>query len=180
MKAVMTLRSGNPITLREIVLEDIQPFFEFTKYIFNHLTDYTIDLPTEFSNDIELEKKQISKFASSGNLLLGAFYENKLIGVLDFISNKRNRINHWGKFGISLHADFQNFGIGTQMINMMIEWAKQNGQTKMICLSVHENNTRAIHLYKKLGFIEYGLLKNCIKNVDGRFTNSIEMFLEIE
>lgn len=180
MQKELLMKDDKIITIRKITINDIQAFFEFTKYIFNHLTDYTIDLPTEFSNDIELEKKQISKFSSSGNLLLGAFYENKLIGVLDFISNKRNRINHWGKFGISLHTDFQNFGIGTQMINMMIEWAKQNEQTNMICLSVHENNTRAIHLYKKLGFIEYGLLKNCIKNVDGRFTNSIEMFLEIE
>lgn len=180
MQKELILPDGKIIAFRKVTIDDIQPFFEFTKYIFNHLTDYTIDLPTEFSNDIELEKKQISKFSSPTNLLLGAFYKNKLIGVLDFISNKRDRINHWGKFGISLHADFQNFGIGTQMINMMIEWAKQNGQTKMICLSVHEDNTRAIHLYKKLGFTEYGLLKNCIKNMDGRFTNSVEMFLAIE
>lgn len=179
MKNEFILKDGKTILLRKININDIETFFEFTKYIYHQLTDYTIDLTSEFSNDIELEKNRIAKYNIDCNLLLGAFYENKLIGVLDFISNKRARINHWGNFGISIHHDFQNYGIGKQMLFMLIDWAKQNGQTKMICLSAHENNEHAIYLYKKLGFREYGLLKNCIKNIDGSFTNSIEMFLEI-
>lgn len=179
MQRELVLSNASNITLRKITTADIQSFFEFTHYIYNHLNKYTIDIPNEFSNDITLEKMRIAKYDNNKNLLLGAFYENKLIGVLDFLSNKRARVNHWGNFGISIHEDFQNYGIGKQMITMLIDWAKQNGQTKMICLSVHSTNVRAIHLYKQLGFKEYGLLNNCIKELDGSFTNSIEMVLEI-
>lgn len=165
----------NVILIRTITVEDIAQFYEFSHYIFHNLNLYTVDLPEEFSNSIELEKQCIEKYNQPGNLIIGAFYENKLIGILDFMSNKRKRLKHWGKFGISIHHDYQDKGIGTKLMQYLLDWAKQNEQTKMICLSVHANNLRAIALYKKMGFKEFGYLKNCIEDTDGSFTDSIEM-----
>ncbi len=175
------LNNEYEILLRTILKEDIQAFYNFSKYIFYELNKYTIDTPEEFSHNIDIEKQRIEKFSLSGNLLLGAFYDGQLIGVLDFVSNKRKRINHWGKFGISLHENFQNMGIGRLMLQYMIDWAKQNGQTKMIFLSVHANNTRAIHLYKKMGFVQIGYLKDCIQDVicGNKFIDSLDMMLTI-
>lgn len=168
------------INIRKINNGDIQQFYEFSYYIYNNLNQFTIDTPEEFSNDIVIEKQRIEKFNLPGNLLLGAFYDGQLIGVLDFNSNKRKRINHWGKFGISIHHDFQNRGIGTKMVHFLIEWAKQNGQTKMILLSVHANNERAIALYTKMGFVQCGYFKSCIREKDNSFTDSIDMVLYLD
>lgn len=174
------LNNENDIVMKTIQPDDIQEFYAFSKYIFYELNEYTIDTPEEFSHDIDIEKQRIEKFNLPGNLLLGAFYDGQLIGVLDFNSNKRKRINHWGKFGISIHHDFQNRGIGTKMVRFLIEWAKQNEQTKMILLSVHANNERAIALYNKMGFVQCGYFKNCIREKDNSFTDSIDMVLYLD
>ena len=50
-----------------------------------------------------------------------------------------------------VHRDFQNKGIGTVLLEHLIQIAKQN-QIENITLEVREDNQNAIHLYQKMGF----------------------------
>lgn len=61
-------------------------------------------------------------------------------------------------------------------MNEFVMWARQNGITKKISLVTNENNTKAIDLYKKLGFEKEGLLKkdNFIR---GTYHNTVVMGL---
>ncbi|MBA3602371.1 MAG: GNAT family N-acetyltransferase [Parachlamydiaceae bacterium] len=45
----------------------------------------------------------------------------------------------------------------------IIDWAKQSDTLEKIELNVRASNGRAIALYKKMGFIEEGRLKNRVK-----------------
>ena len=54
------------------------------------------------------------------------------------------------EFAISLFKEYRNQGIGTNLMNKMIDYLKKNGYEKA-SLSVQKENY-AVKLYKKLGF----------------------------
>ena len=60
---------------------------------------------------------------------------------------------------------FQNKGIGTQLINYVIDKYKDN--FKNITLEVRSDNEKEIYLYKKIGFMEKAIRKNYYNDVDG-------------
>lgn len=52
---------------------------------------------------------------------------------------------------IFVHQDFQNKGIGQLLMNLIIDYCKRAG-FEGITLVTERTNSRAIHVYKKLGF----------------------------
>lgn len=80
--------------------------------------------------------------------------ENKVIGyivcwVSDFTAHLHN---------ISVKKDYQNKGVGTKLLNFLIDILKKQGITEIV-LEVRVNNFKAINLYKKHGFKEITIKK---------------------
>ncbi len=67
---------------------------------------------------------------------------------------------------IVVKKDFRNQGIGTLLLEKLIQLAKEKKSTS-ITLEVNEENYSAIHLYKKLGFKQMGSRKNYYDGKDG-------------
>ncbi|ADM97261.1 GNAT family N-acetyltransferase [Dickeya dadantii] len=73
---------------------------------------------------------------------------------------------HWYLIQIQIHPDFQNRGIGKQLIETLLAQASAQGQA--VVLSVLKNNP-ARHLYHRLGFrvtdqIEREFIMTCLPN----------------
>ena len=68
------------------------------------------------------------------------------------------------ELGIALVKEARGKGLGTKLMNSIIEEAKRNGY-KSLSLSVDVANTNAVNLYRKFGFIELGGEKNSITMV---------------
>lgn len=67
--------------------------------------------------------------------------------------------------GIAVQEEYQNKGIGTQLINYLKNFGKEkNVQT--ISLEVDEKNLVAINFYKKMGFVVTNIRKKYYKNND--------------
>jgi RimJ/RimL family protein N-acetyltransferase len=84
---------------------------------------------------------------------------------------------HKAEFGITVHDDFQNKGIGTTLTKHMICIAR-NKRLRKITLKVLTRNKKAIHVYKKCGFkIEAKLRKESL--INGRYYDDyiMSMFL---
>jgi putative acetyltransferase len=64
--------------------------------------------------------------------------------------------SHRAEFGITVHDDYQNMGLGTIMTRYMLDIARDHG-LKKVDLRVVAHNGRAIHVYEKLGFRKEGL-----------------------
>lgn len=64
---------------------------------------------------------------------------------------------HRAEFDIVVHDDFQGKGLGTTLIQYMIEIARERG-LKKVHLKTSTENIRAIRVYEKVGFIIEGRL----------------------
>ena len=88
-----------------------------------------------------------------------------------FLRNETTR--HLTEFGITVHDDYQDKGLGTQLTQHTIDIAREKG-LKKVFLKVFTNNERAIHVYKKCGFkIEGKLEKEHYK--DGEYGDDYRM-----
>ena len=66
---------------------------------------------------------------------------------------------HVGSLGIAVAQRFREQGVGELLLNAIINEAITHlPELKIIMLEVFGNNTTAINLYTKVGFVEYGRL----------------------
>ena len=83
----------------------------------------------------------------------------RIIGRAVLTHNDRPSVRHRAEFGIAVHDDYQNQGIGTELTKFMLDIAERHGLVK-VTLEVFSENNKAIHVYEKCGFIKEGLLTN--------------------
>jgi RimJ/RimL family protein N-acetyltransferase len=99
----------------------------------------------------------------------------RIIGSTTLRFNPREAIRHKAEFGITVHDDYQNMGIGTALLNHMIDVARMKKLHK-VWLHVSTANDRAIQLYKKAGFVVEGKL--CKESfVNGEYRDEYRMAL---
>lgn len=89
-------------------------------------------------------------------------------------------ICHVAELTIVVHEGWQEKGIGMNLMRHLIDWAKQSESIEKIELNVRASNIRAISLYKKMGFMEEGRLKNRVKISSGHYIDDILMAFHIK
>lgn len=85
-----------------------------------------------------------------------------------------NTVDQYEITNIVVKKNYRKKGVGTLLLNNLIEFVKKNKPEK-IYLEVNCNNKSAIALYKKHGFIECGLRKKYYSNTD----DAILMHLQV-
>ncbi|CEL01007.1 hypothetical protein ASPCAL00599 [Aspergillus calidoustus] len=64
--------------------------------------------------------------------------------------------------GISLIASVRGQGYGREAINWVLDWAFEIGALHRVSLEVLSHNERALGLYRSLGFVEEGRLREAV------------------
>ena len=73
--------------------------------------------------------------------------DGRIVGHLVIVPTEDNKVD----LTIFVHQDYQNRGIGQEMMKLIIDYCKKVG-FEGIMLVTERTNARAIHVYKKLGF----------------------------
>nr|WP_275695622.1 GNAT family N-acetyltransferase [Fredinandcohnia sp. SECRCQ15] len=60
------------------------------------------------------------------------------------------------ELGIAISKAARGMGVGTKLMNAIIQQAEEDG-FKALSLSVDPTNLEAVHVYKKIGFKDYGM-----------------------
>lgn len=152
------LKNGQNIIIREAIKSDAKNLVAYVDKISSQ-SDFLTFGPGEFNISVGQEEAFIESLSTQENaLLLVAESEGEIIGNLSFSGGPRPRIAHVGELGISVLAEYWGHGIGTKLMEHLIQWAKESKTIRKVNLRVRSDNHNAIQLYKKLGFIEEGLL----------------------
>lgn len=153
------LNSGQNLVIREALENDAAELLEFVNQVGGE-SDYLSFGAGEFNVSISDEQKFLNKCHSSKNqLFILGFIEDQIAATLHLAAGERPRIQHAGEFGMSVTKKYWSLGIGSYMIDVLINWAKETDMIKKINLRVRTDNTRAVHLYLRKGFKQEGLLR---------------------
>lgn len=68
----------------------------------------------------------------------------------------RGRRKHVAEVGIGVDEDFQGQGVGTKLMEAVLDLADNWYNIARVELTVYADNAAALHLYRKLGFVEEG------------------------
>jgi len=169
-----TTKTGKGITFRYPTIKDTKIF---KNYINKISAEKTFILMQGVQKTLKEEKAWINNFLKNKDkiVIIGAFIENKLIGVSDISLGYGAKI-HIGDFGITIAKEFRGEGIGKKLMELVIQKSIENIEgLKIITLEVFANNPIALPLYKKLGFKEYGSLPNGLKRLS-KYSDSILMY----
>ena len=139
--------------------KDAQKMIEFIKKI----KEENLDTLYHFSHipDYKEEKEFIQNYYDWGGIIFCAKIYDEIVGLITVARYKNPQLKHSVIFGISVLKEYRDKGIGTALINRLIEWSKQNDVFR-IELEVFSNNFGAIKLYKKLGFVTEGVKKGAV------------------
>lgn len=124
-------------------------------------------------------KTNIEKIKANNLVLLLAFSEGQYVGRAG-IRIKNNTVSaHVGTLIIAVDSDFRGRGIGELLMEKVIAEARKKLKgLKIIDLDVFGSNLAARKLYKKMGFIECGLLPRGYRR-KGKYDDCVWMYKKI-
>ena len=132
------------------------------------IQDFIFNEPVSISYDDEVE--WVKETASDDYVYTVVDKEGKFVGTIDFKDVKDDS----AEMGVCITPDSQDKHYGTEAIKKMIERGFEDYGFYEIHLKVFSHNDRAIHCYKKIGFVEYDVVKN-IKKSNGIDVDEIHM-----
>jgi len=89
---------------------------------------------------------------------LVAEVEGRVVGQLGLHVEHSPRRSDCASFGMAVHESFQGQGIGSALMSAMIDLADNWLGIRRLELQVYADNTPAIKLYEKFGFVTEGTL----------------------
>ena len=170
-------KNGEHFLLREIAEQDAADLNALILSIISS-SPYTLTTPPELDLSTFSQSRRIQQFIQEeGYLILVIEKEGKLVGTLDFKNNAKIRCRHWGEFGMGIRPEYRGLGLGRQLLQGLIEWARANPIIEKINLGVYADNKVALQLYRNMGFEEEGCIRRAIKKENSEYHDEIRMAL---
>lgn len=164
------------IDVREALPEDAGKLVEYMKIVggeTDNLTfgeeglPVTIEQEEEFIKSIYGKKKSVQLIACKNGEIIG---DGGLNGL-------PRRMSHRANLFISVKKQYWNVGIGSRLMEKLIEYAKAN-EIEILELEVREDNINAIRLYEKFGFKHIGTSPAFFK-INGEYVDFKRMYLDL-
>lgn len=97
----------------------------------------------------------------ANSALFVAVDDGVIVGNLGFVGGTLEEERHAGTFGISVARGHRGQGVGTALLEALMEWAPTAGVRRIQALA-WANNPRAIALYERMGFVREGICRQAV------------------
>lgn len=163
------------VEIRRVNIKDAEGILEYCKIVGGE-TDNLLFGSEGLGFSVETERTIIENIAAKEkDIMLVAMDEDNIVGIGNIIGNGRMRIEHQARLAISVRKDYWGQGVGSRIMQSLIDFAKERS-IEVITLEVYHANESAIKLYEKFGFKEIGYFKNFSK-VNDEYKDAVLMNL---
>jgi len=167
-----TAKDRRKVVLRTPVWEDLDDFLELINSLVEERADILRTKKVSRDEEIDFLSRVLSRLEKDEMFYLVAEVDGKVVAVSE-ISKRSGYEKHVGVIGIAIRSEFRDLGIGTEMMNALVEQAQEMG-LKVLTLTAFAANKPAIHVYEKVGFLQTGRIpKKHVK--DGKYIDEIIM-----
>jgi RimJ/RimL family protein N-acetyltransferase len=169
------LKTGELALVRSAVADDAADLLALGRAIVAE-GEFAVTTPDEYTFTDEQEREWILRYVDdAGKLVLAAEESGRIIGVLFLESHSRTRLAHVATLHMSVGKDWRSRGVGTILLQSAIEWAHSHPVIEKLGLAVFSSNSRAIGLYRKLGFVEEGRRPREVKFGPDQYVDDVLM-----
>ena len=173
------LKNGKIVLIRQATILDAERLLNCIKQYVPQ-SDYIPKYGHEITLTLRQEEDWINSFIINDNsLLLVVEFDNQIIGNIDLTGSRREIMEHTAVIGMGMLGEWQNVGLGTMLLSLTVDWAKQNPILELIWLQVYTANVSGMGLYHKMGFQENGVIKNFFKQ-DGSYFDNLTMSMSVK
>jgi len=172
----MLLKNGKELTIRKAKKEDAQELLEYAKQVGGETENLTFGAEG-LPYTIEQEEKVLDNWnKSTSSAMLVGIVDGRIVTSCAISSPARERLAHQSSIAVSVLKEYWGMGVGTHMMNELINFAKNSDKIELLHLGVRADNANAIALYKKCGFQEIGRYPKFFK-INGEYYDEILMNL---
>lgn len=169
-----TLKNGVEVFLRPKLSGDTEMLWEMFSTLSKESTDnmvppFTRERIESWTSNIDYERN-LPIFA-----LIHDGEKERIIGSATLSFYPHGIYSHKADLGMTVHDEYQNLGLGTGLLQHLLEIAKKKG-LKKVYLRVTSDNSRAIHVYEKCGFKMEATFKK-ERFQEGKFKDEYQMSL---
>ena len=171
----ISLKDGRKCMLRSVRKEDAADMIEYLRTVSGE-TEFLLRNADEVSFTIEAEGTLLeNKRNAPREIMMLAEVDGIVAGNCGIVTHgDLRRVYHRCGFAIALKKAFWDVGLGTAMMEYALSLAADMGY-EQVELNVVDGNTRAKHLYEKMGFAEVGRDLRALKYDDGSYRDEICM-----
>ncbi len=173
------LKDGVELLVRNAVASDARALRDIMQRTHAE-TDYLLSYPDEQSVDDEQEARSLAETERSDNEVeLVAIIDGRIVGSAGVTAvGSRRKVGHRARFGISILKEYWGMGIGRVLTEACIDCARRAGYTQLE-LDVVADNERAMSLYRRAGFEEYGRNPRGYRSASAGYQELVHMRLEL-
>ena len=144
------------LLIREAEVEDAAELVSFLNRV-SVETDFTsLDRDGILMTDTEMELFLDKQAHSENQITLLALLNDEIAGIVNITADQRKRVRHIGDLFIVIGKKYWNNGLGSLLLEEVVEWAQASGILRRLQLTVQTRNQAAVHLYQKNGFVIEG------------------------
>ena len=166
----VVLQTGTAVTIRQMAKEDEGKLFAFFSRV-----------PAEdrlFLRDDVTRRDVIDAWARELDyervVPLVAEVGDNIVGDATLHRRKAGWTSHVGKVRVVVEKDYRGKGLGTRMVEELIDIAKKAG-LELLVAEVMENQKTALAAFKHLGFEKEAVFYNHVKDQAGKEHNLVVM-----
>ena len=173
------LAGGQELLVRNGVASDARALRETTQRT-HAQTDYLLSYPDEQRADDEQEARLLAETERSNNEVeLVAVVDGQIVGSAGVtVVGGRRKVAHRARFGISILKEYWGMGIGRVLMDACIDCAPRACYAQLE-LEVVADNERALSLYRRAGFEEYGRNPRGYRSAAAGYQELVHMRLEL-
>ena len=170
------LKDGRVALLRSPHEDDAEEMLQFIIKASGE-TDFLMKYPEEYADfTLEQEKAFINDaYCNQNGMMIACIVDGRIAGNCQISFLTEEKVRHRATVAIALLQEFWNLGIGTKLFQEMFRIAAARKEVCQLELDFVEGNSRARHLYEKMGFRITGVKPDAIRMKDGTFVNAYMM-----
>lgn len=165
-------KDGREVLLRPPRWEDLDDLLDFINSLVEEGADILRNQKVTRDEEADWLGRKLADMEKGNLFWLVAEVDSTVIASSE-LKTGTGYSRHVGTIGVGVKRDYRDVGVGTELLKALISHAKTIG-LELLTLTVSSSNTRAIHVYERIGFKETGRIPHSLfKN--GTYRDSIIM-----
>lgn len=144
-----------------------------------HPRSFTTTAEERASTPVSWWEARLQETPDAGTLMLGAFDDGRLIGVVGLSIEPRRRTRHKARlFGMYVSSQFRRGGVAAALCSTLMDIARARPGLKIIQTTVTQGNRPAEDLFRSLGFVPYGVEPFAVMMDDG-YVSKVHLWCDL-